>query len=243
MPPLALKCIASWKKYCPDYEIIEWNESNFDVNYNRFTREAYESKKWAFVSDVARLWALTEHGGIYMDTDCELIRPIDNLLDLDAVSGFEGGVLVTTALMGCTKGHELFVEMLTDYDDRQFKLPNGELNTTTNVSYITDTLLKYGLVLNNQLQTVRGFTLYPTDFFCPKNYGTGKLKITSNTYSIHHYSSSWQDEISLRRKQRRNILCKFFGVKIGVKLYNAWHVFETGGLRGVFAKIRKGREK
>ena len=89
LPPLAVKCIESWKKYLPDYEIKEWNESNFDLNYNDYVREAYEAKKWAFITDVVRLYAMVTEGGIYMDTDVEVLKPLDELLQYDAVSGFE----------------------------------------------------------------------------------------------------------------------------------------------------------
>lgn len=214
LPPLAQKCITSWKKYCPDYEIIEWNESNFDINCCAYVREAYEAKKWAFVSDVARLYALVYHGGIYMDTDVEVLRSLDDLLDYDAVSGFEAQDRISTGLMACRKDQPLFVELLHDYDNAHFVKEDGTYDTTTNVTRITNTCLKYGLRLDNTKQTVNGFTLLPYDYLCPKNVETHVLTITDNTYVIHHFDGSWLTEVDrltaeLNRKYS-NILPKRF---------------------------------
>jgi len=191
-PPLALQCIASWKKFCPDYEIIEWNENNFDIKQNTYVREAYEAKKWAFVSDYARLWVLVNHGGFYLDADCELVKPIDTFLNLEAVSGFESDSRVSAGIMGCRKGHPLFVEFLKRYDNRRFIKWNGSFDTTTNTKDITKACLAHGLVLNGEKQTISGFTLFPRDYFCPKHACTGEMEaFTENTHAIHHFSGSW----------------------------------------------------
>lgn len=191
LSPLALRCIDSWRVQCPDYEIVRWDESNFDISQNRYCREAYEQGKWAFVSDYARLWVLVHEGGIYMDTDVELLRPLDPFLDEEAFSGFESEGSVPTGLMASRKGFSLFARLLDDYADRSFVLPDGSLNTTTNVVYITESCKRNGLVLNGEKQTVAGFTLYPKDYFCPKDYSSKKLEITPNTYAIHHFDGSW----------------------------------------------------
>lgn len=191
---LAKKCIDSWQKYCPDYEIIEWNEKNFDIESYRYAKEAYDVKKWAFVSDVARLYALVTCGGIYMDTDVELLKPLDHLLEYEALSGFEAKDRISTGLMACREKFPLFAELLADYDNRRFVDDEGNYDLTTNVKTITDICLKHGLLLNNQKQTVEGFTLFPADYFCPKDYTTGKLNITENTYAIHHFDGSWLSE-------------------------------------------------
>lgn len=191
LPEMAHRCIESWEKYCPDYEIKEWNESNFDLNCCAYVREAYAAHKWAFVSDVARLQALVSEGGIYMDTDVEVIKPLDELLKYEAISGFESEDRVPTGMMACEKGHKMFVELLRDYDDAHFLRTDGSYDITTNVVRITGACLRYGLKLNNQFQTVNGFTLFPNDFFCPKDYRTKKLTITENTYVIHHFDGSW----------------------------------------------------
>ena len=191
-PEDVLKMIASWKKHCPDYEIKEWNETNFDIHLNRYTEEAYQQKKWAFVSDVARLWALVHEGGIYMDTDVEIIRPLDNLLANKAFIGFEGTQWIGTNLMG-TEPHNAFLQaFLEDYNHRNFTNPDGTLNQTTNVEEITSRFLtQHNLVRNGEQQQAGAFTVYPTDYFSPYDYINGKVRTTANTYSIHWFSQSW----------------------------------------------------
>lgn len=191
MPKLALKCIESWKKYCPDYQIKEWNEDNFDLDIYPYVREAYDARKFAFVTDVVRLYALYHEGGIYMDTDVEVIKPLDSLLQYRAVSGFESLTQIPTGLMASEKGHPLFAELLHEYDGLHFVKPDGTFDLTTNVIRITNTCLKYGFIPNNQLQTVNGFTFLPKDFLCPIEHEGHRLVLTSNTLCIHHFSGSW----------------------------------------------------
>jgi mannosyltransferase OCH1-like enzyme len=192
--PLIGNCIASWKKFCPDWEIREWNESNFDSNVCQYVKEAYEAKKWAFVSDYARLYALVNYGGIYLDTDCELVKPIDKFLDHEAVSGFENEIYIQTALMGCREGFPLFKELLERYANRRFVMANGRYDLTTNVQDITKFCLDYGFIPNCQKQEVLGLTLYPRDYFCPMDYNTHTLVAYSkNTRAIHHFNASWVD--------------------------------------------------
>jgi len=194
LPEMAKKCIASWKRYCPEYEIIEWNEENFDIHFNAYVEEAYEAEKWAFVSDVARLYALVQFGGIYMDTDVEVLKSLDCLLNYEAVSGFENDTQIPTGLMAACKGQRLFIELLHEYDDIHFKAPDGSLDLTTNVIRITKTCNKYGFIPNNQKQTVNGFTLLPKDYLCPKNTTNGELQLTKNSIVIHHFDGSWCDD-------------------------------------------------
>jgi hypothetical protein len=191
LTPLAEKCIGSWKKYCPDYEIIRWDESNFDVNQNRYCREAYKAKKWAFASDYARLWVLVNEGGIYMDTDVEVLQPLDKFLGLEAFSGFEADDRLPTGLMASSMHQHFFEKLLHDYDNRSFLKPDGSLDLTTNVTAITKACIDAGLVLNNAEQTVEGFTLFPSDFFCPKDWLTKEINLTENSYAIHHFDGSW----------------------------------------------------
>lgn len=194
LPELAKKCIESWKKYCPDYEIIEWNEENFDINCCDYVKEAYEAKKWAFVTDYVRLYAMVKYGGIYMDTDVEVLKNLDDMLDYEAFSGFESYDRIPTGIMACRQGQELFDELLHDYDNIHFIKQDGSFDTTTNVKRITDTCLKYGLKLDNTLQTVKGFTLFPFEYFCPKDLASRVVTITENTYVIHHFDGSWLGE-------------------------------------------------
>lgn len=191
LPNLAKKCIESWKEYCPEYEIIQWDESNFDINSNRYVKEAYEAKKYAFVSDYVRLYVLYNYGGIYMDTDVEVLKPLDYFLDNKAFSGFETKETLTTSIIGSIRKNEFFKLLLSYYDDKRFIADNGKYDMTTNVEIITKYCLKYGLKTNNEIQSINGFVLYPIEYFSPKDYNTGKIKLTKNTYTIHHFSASW----------------------------------------------------
>ena len=191
MPELAMKCIASWKKYLPEYEIKEWNEDNFDLDLYPYVREAYDNRKFAFVTDVVRLYALYHEGGIYLDTDVEVLKPLDSLLVYDAVSGFESPTQIQTGLMACREGHPFFKELLDEYDGLHFKREDGSLDMTTNVTRITNACLKYGFVPNKKLQTVNGFTFLPKDYLCPINQEGHTLCLTENTLCIHHFAGSW----------------------------------------------------
>mgnify|MGYP002515726071 CR=1 FL=1 len=191
MPELAMKCIASWKKYLPEYEIKEWNEDNFDLDLYPYVREAYDNRKFAFVTDVVRLYALYHEGGIYMDTDVEVLKPLDSLLVYDAVSGFESPTQIPTGLMACREGHPFFKELLDEYDGLHFKREDGSLDMTTNVTRITNACLKYGFIPNNKLQIVNGFVFLPKDYLCPINHDGHTLCLTENTLCIHHFAGSW----------------------------------------------------
>ena len=210
---LAEKCIKSWKKFCPDYEIIRWDESNFDISQNKYCAEAYESKKWAFVSDYARLKILYEYGGIYMDTDVEVLKNLDAFLNHPAFSGFENESQIPTGIMASEKFGKWVNCLLSYYDNRSFILPDGNFDLTTNVISITDTTMKhYPLTLNNTFQNIDGiFTLYPKDFFCPKNNVTGKLEITENTHAIHHFNGSWTTSANRRNTIIYQRLTRYLG--------------------------------
>ena len=221
LPDDAKKYIASWKKYCPDYEIIEWNESNFDLNSNIYVKEASDAKKWAFVSDYLRLYVMYTFGGVYMDTDVELLSNIDKFLEHDAFSGFESVNWVPTGIMASKKEFPLFKEFLDYYNDKHFINEDGSYDLTTNVLTITSICKKYGLKLNNKYQVIEGFALYPNDVFCPKSHATGIINSTDNTVAIHHFSGSWlNNREKSRLNLKRNLFEKygeFWGGKI---LYN-----------------------
>lgn len=188
------KCLASWKKYLPDYKIIRWDETNFNITSNRYCLEAYRAKKWAFVSDYVRLWVLVNYGGIYMDTDVELLKSLDGFLGNKAFSGFETPESISTGIMASEKGFKLFKNLFDDYSERSFILPNGDMDLTTNVELITRLCVQKGLKLNNMPQTVEGLSLYPKEVFCPKSYQTGEIEITENTVSIHHFTGTWKSD-------------------------------------------------
>lgn len=189
-PQLVIDCIESWKKYCPDYEIREWNETNFDVNSVQYVKEAYEAKKWAFVSDYVRLYAMTMYGGIYLDTDVEILQPIDELLANEAFTGFEANDTPVTAIMGCAKGQPLFCKMLDYYKDRHFVV-DGEMELLPNTIVITDLLFRNGARLNGKKQTVNGCTIYPEIVLCPNNIRRIFYKYSKKTLCVHHFMGSW----------------------------------------------------
>lgn len=193
MPELAKMCIESWKRYLPDYELMLWNEDNFDVNSLKFTRQAYEKRKFAFVTDYVRLYALKNFGGVYMDTDVEITKNIDKFLELPAFSGFETGDLIPTGIMASEKGLKWIDELIKYYDKKPFVRWNGRLNKTPNTLIISRIFSKKkGVVLNNSYQVYDNqLHLFPKDFFCPKSYKTGEIELTKNTYCIHHFAGSW----------------------------------------------------
>ena len=205
-PELAIKCIESWKTHCPDYELVEWNEQSFDIDSAPlYVRQAYENKKWAFITDYVRLYAMVNYGGVYMDTDVEVIENIDEFLDNRAFSVFEDGVNIPTGIMASEKDFPLFKKLLDYYDDVSFVNEDGTLNTVTNVTIITGICEKNGLIKNNKFQIIDGFALYPKDYFCPIDYETGKLIKTQNTFTIHWFAGSWRskEEQEQMRKWRK----------------------------------------
>ena len=224
MPALAEKCIASWKKYCPDYEIVCHNEENFDISENRYAKEAYDAGKWAFVSDYARLKVLYENGGIYLDTDVEIIKPIDALIEETGYMGFDDNGVISTGLgFACEKGNELVKILLADYDDISFVRPDGSFDITPCPDRNTKTMVKLGLDLNNQNQMFMGIHMLPEDYLCPMKYYTGKKIITENTYSIHHFCASWTSATAKRTLFVKRII----GVKLYDKLYGKFlHKFK-----------------
>lgn len=188
---LIKKCISSWHSFCPEYEYRFWNEDSFDVTINTYCLEAYKEKKWAFVSDYVRLWALVNYGGFYLDSDVELLRSLDEFLNNQAFLGFEGRKYVSTGIMACEPQHPFFKMLLHEYDGRSFIDKEGKCDLTTNVEKITQLLCRKGLALNGKMQTVENVLVYPTDFFCPKDPASRRMNLTSRSVAIHHYDGSW----------------------------------------------------
>lgn len=205
-PKLALKCIQSWKKYCPDYQVIEWNEDNFDISScPLYVRQAYEVKKWAFVTDYVRLKVVREHGGIYLDTDVELIKPLDALLEYSAYFGFEDGRHIATGLgFGAEKGHPILKEIMDDYENIPFILENGEYDRLSCPKRNTSVFIRHGLIQNNQTQRLDDNTqILSAEWLCPKSFESGLTTITKNTYSIHHFDASWFSEEAKHQKEKQ----------------------------------------
>ena len=189
---LAKKCINSWKKFFPDYEIIQWNENNFDISYNAYVKEAYSAKKWAFVSDVARFKILYDVGGIYFDTDVEVIKKFDKIIANGSFMGVERKSFINSGLgMYAEPGLNIFKEVLDLYNTLHYINPDGSYNTKTVVDYVTEIFVNHGYKDTGNIQTIANITIYPEEYFCPKDYETKKIVITENTYSIHHFDGSW----------------------------------------------------
>lgn len=241
-PELAQKCMKSWEKYCPDYELMEWNEKTYDISAAPlYVRQAYEAKKWAFVTDVVRLFALYQYGGIYMDTDVEVVKPLDQFLVHAAFSGFEDETAIPTGIMAAEKGHPLIGQLLSYYDDRPF-LKDGKPDLTTNVTVITKILSGRGFCPNNSLQEVAGLTLYPHDYFCPCDHKTYHITRTENTHTIHHFAGSWltpEDAERQRYRRKKNQIENRFGTRWGAIYETLYYQKKKNGGNGIMAYLVK----
>ena len=207
-PKLAEKCIASWKKYCPDWEIIEWNESNFNVNQNGYTKMCIEQKNYAFLSDYARLKVVAEHGGVYFDTDVELLRSIDDLLENEAFFGFETLQYVASGLGFGSVAHGIAIEaMLKEYDS----LLEGKKGVLGCPGLNTAALEKLGLRRDGSRQCVAGALILPVEYLNPYESSTGRLHKTRNTYSVHWYSASWMSKKTKLKTAITRPLHRIFG--------------------------------
>lgn len=223
LPPLAEKCIASWRKYLPDYEIKEWNEDNFDVNIVTYTSEAYHAKKYAFVSDYARFWILYHHGGIYFDVDVEVIKPIDDILERGPFAGLEdvgtplcGKVAGVAAGLGLASYPRLplFGKVLEYYNSEHFITRKGKFNEMTVVYILTSLLSERTNVDVDNISVSDGLYIYPRDYFDPMVFQTKEIVLTENTRCIHHYAGSWVDRkrqrgIKMHWKRLKNRLLRF----------------------------------
>ena len=222
LPALAVKCIESWKKYLPDYEIKEWNEDNFDVHSSQYSSEAYQAKKYAYVSDYARFWALYNEGGLYFDTDVEIIKPLDDIIAKGSFmacekdgNGAEGYPEVNPGIvLASTPQHPLIKEIVNLYNSLSFTKENPGSVTEdykTVVNYTSEILIKHGLTTAQGIQQIEEFTIYPKEYFNPLEH-INQLKITNNTRTIHHFAGTW---ISRKDKFKKRIV-----KLLGPQLYN-----------------------
>lgn len=192
MPELADVCMASWREHLPEYEWKLWNEDSFDITSVPYVKEAYEARKFAFVTDYVRLYALHKFGGVYLDTDVEMLKGLDDLLLLPAFSGFESETEIPTGIMASEKNGPWAAEQLQYYEDRHFLLPDGSFDMTTNVEIISGIMGKNGFKLENSYQIYKDcMHIFPKDYFCPKSR-SGLISLTPNTHCIHHFEGSWQ---------------------------------------------------
>ncbi len=237
LPDEAKKCIASWERYFPDYEIKEWNETNYDLNCCAYVKEAYNAKKWAFVSDYARFDILYKYGGLYFDTDVEVISSMEDLIENGSFIGLESGNLYALADgsvlnsdgnivddvkvapglgLAAVPGLQLYKEIIDLYKKRHFILSDGSQDVKTVVDFVTEIFLKNKIKVCKGIGYCDGICVYPVDYFCPKDYKTGVLNITKNTRSIHHYTASWITP-TVKKILKYDNKCKdIFGVKIGM---------------------------
>ncbi len=201
IPDQNKRWIDSWHKFCPDYEIVEWNEDNYDITKNRYMYEAYKQKKWGFVPDYARLDIIYNYGGIYLDTDVELIKSMDDLLYQKGFAGFESKDYVNLGLgFGAVRHLPIIKKMMDDYEQREFINQDG--NLVASPSLQTEVLEKEGLNKDGEYQIVDDLTIFPEKMFCGKNYRTRLIELKSYTHSIHHYDASWIDD-DIREKTER----------------------------------------
>lgn len=221
LPELTIRCMESWKQYLPDYQIVRWDEDNFDIQSNRFVKEAYAARKFAFVSDYVRLHALYTQGGIYLDTDVQVLKPLDPFLEHEAFSGFETTKTISTAVVGAEAGSQIVRAFMQYYKDRPFIKPDGNMDITTNVKIITEYCRLRGFSPDNRYQVLDGFTLYPKDTFCPLDWNPDHSKIAERpipeeSYTVHHFAGSWLTEKEIRRS--KSFAWRHFGKPIGFAL-------------------------
>jgi len=244
LPDDVKQYIVTWRKFCSDYEIIEWNESNFDVTQNEYCKEAYEAKKWAFVTDYVRLKVLYEYGGIYMDTDVEVVKSLDSLLTYNALSGYESPSRIPTGTMGACRDNEWIGILLQDYNHRHFIKSDGSFNLMTNVEVITQlTTERYGIHLDgNKIEFGNHMVLLPFDYLCAKDLKTSEIRKTSNTYTIHHFMGSWlPEDIQVYSQRFRKYYADYADIpapdfiKYNVAKLKA--AYESGGFSKIFVKM------
>ena len=224
LPKSALRCIDSWKRHFPEYEIRQWDETNFDVDAIPYSSQAYSKGKYAFVSDYARFWILYNHGGLYFDTDVEVIASFDKILSKGAFMGREAGTngKVAPGLgLGVSLGHPLYKEILDAYSHFHFINADGSMNQKTVVNYTTEILVNRGLEIKDVEQEIDGITFYPARVFCPMDSTTGIVRISPETVSIHHYDCSWLDHGTF--KWKLHLLKNFIN-----RLLFKFHLFRAG---------------
>lgn len=211
-PSIVKKCIDSWKVNLEEYEIIEWNETNFDINCNEYVKQAYEAKKYAFVSDYARVYALYNYGGIYLDTDVEVFKSFDDLLSNDSFWGFEQENYIATSTIGSKEGNKIIKRFLDSYENKSFINKDGTFDDLTNVAIITEILKGYGLKANGEYQKIDGLgTFYPQTYFSPYDYINCRKFISDNTYCMHHFYKSWLPMSARIKGHIKVILSKVIG--------------------------------
>ena len=217
LPKMAVKCIASWRNHLPDYEIKEWNEDNFDVNLIPYTRDAYADGKYAFVSDFARFWILYHFGGVYFDTDVEVIKPIDDIIERGPFMGLEfagpKGKIAPGLGLAAESGNPVYEEIMDGFTHLDYHMPDGSRNPYTMIPLVTDIMRARGLTGTEAIQTVDGIGIYAPDYFNPLDDATGRLRKTENTRTIHWFMKSWLPSENSFSVWAKRLARRFLGTK------------------------------
>ena len=206
-PKLVKKCIETWQKNLPEYKLIEWNEENFDVRVNTFVRQAYENKHYAFVSDFARAFVLYKYGGIYLDTDVEVLKSFDKFLENKMFAGFEEADFVGSCVVGAEQGAALLKEYMNHYENTPYVLEDGSKYKSTNVVLLTNLCEQRGIKRNNKFQNLEDIVIFPRTVFSPYDYINGANYITEESYAIHHFAQLWLPRrIRIKSKIKRIVI-------------------------------------
>ena len=243
MPLTEKTFIDNWKKLCPDYKFILWNEKNYDIHKNKFIEEAYQNKKYSFVTDFARLDVIFQFGGFYFDTDVELIKPLEQFLSLKTFFGFENDRCINTGHgFGSEPRSNVIKTMMETYQNRRFVLEGNFFDTTPCTVTETKVLKEYGIEINNRFQNLLDVTVFPSDYFSPIDYDTNRIFLTKNTVSIHHYHASWLDKFHKKSITKKQYLFSKFGVHLGKILYFPFKIYysiRAYGFKIIALKIKK----
>lgn len=244
LPDISKKCMDSWKLYCPDFEIKCWDESNCNLSINNFVKQAAENKKWAFVSDYFRLKIIEEYGGIYLDIDVELLKPIDDLLEFDGYMGFELSdkhYIASGLGFGAIPNNPIIKKMKENYENISFIKADGTFDMKPCPKRDTEILANLGLKQNNKTQMLGNFAFFSSDYFSPLGF-TGEQFFSDNTYSIHHFNGSWLDDSQIAMLNLRKMTKKKFGKFLGEYIFKILISFEfirKNGFKLFFKKVKK----
>lgn len=211
-PDVVKRCINSWKRNLQGYEVREWNEKNFDINCNLYVKEAYAAKKFAFVSDYVRVYALYQFGGIYLDTDVEVFKPFNDMLHHESFWGFEQENYIATSTIGAAKGNQIIKQFLDLYEGKRFIKKDGSYDDLTNVAMVTNMMQSMGLKKNGEYQELERLgVVYPQTYFSPYDYINCRNFITTETYAMHHFDKSWLSPKARFKNNLKGIAAKVIG--------------------------------
>ena len=228
---LILKCIESWKKFLPDWEFIEWNESNYDITKSPYIKEAYESKKYAFAADYARFDILYKYGGIYFDTDVELLKPIpEEFLNYAGFTGVEGNKKIAPGLVFAAQPQNKILKEIKDFYDREHFILDNKMNMHTVVEYTTAIFREHGFIENGKMQYIDNFVIFPVEYFCAYDFDIREFNITDKTISIHHYTFAWGNMYKKTLIKLKMVLKKIVGINNYKKILKIKRKFF--GIRG-----------